>query len=159
MATNKRDLKAYSRFDGTGRIVPGSTVLRRNKPKNGNWKEVQAYECCDGGGGCDFPPLLFSETVTSGFPVNTANGCFPTCIFESTCGNTFVSDVRSFISLTTLANYTLEEFIDDLNQYFSWAATWTLDGTVVTAELSGYVAKALCPDGEITMNISTVCPA
>jgi hypothetical protein len=46
MATNKRDLKAYSRFDGTGRIVPGSTVLRRNKPKNGNWKEVQAYECC-----------------------------------------------------------------------------------------------------------------
>jgi hypothetical protein len=51
MATNKRDLKAYSRFDGTGRIVPGSTVLRRNKPKVGNWKETQAYECCDGGGG------------------------------------------------------------------------------------------------------------
>jgi hypothetical protein len=46
MTPNKRDLKAYSRFDGTGRIVPGSTVLRRNKPKNGNWKETQAYECC-----------------------------------------------------------------------------------------------------------------
>ena len=47
MTPNKRDLKAYSRFDGTGRIVPGSTVLRRNKPKVGNWIEVQAYECCD----------------------------------------------------------------------------------------------------------------
>jgi hypothetical protein len=47
MSTNKRDLKAFSRFDGTGRIIPGSTVLRRNKPKNGNWKEVQAYECCN----------------------------------------------------------------------------------------------------------------
>ena len=46
MTPNKRDLKAYTRFDGTGRIVPGSTVLRRNKPKNGKWKEVQAYECC-----------------------------------------------------------------------------------------------------------------
>lgn len=46
MTPNKRDLKAYSRFDGTGRIVPGSTVLRRNKPKVGNWVEVQAYECC-----------------------------------------------------------------------------------------------------------------
>ena len=44
---NKRDLKAYSRFDGTGRIVPGSTVLRRQKPKVGNWKEVPAYECCN----------------------------------------------------------------------------------------------------------------
>jgi len=46
MTPNKRDLKAYSRFDGTGRIVPGSTVLRRQKPKVGKWKEVQAYECC-----------------------------------------------------------------------------------------------------------------
>jgi hypothetical protein len=46
MTPNKRDLKAYSRFDGTGRIVPGSTVLRRNKPKVGNWKETPAYECC-----------------------------------------------------------------------------------------------------------------
>jgi hypothetical protein len=46
MTPNKRDLKAYSRFDGTGRIVPGSTVLRRNKPKVGTWIETQAYECC-----------------------------------------------------------------------------------------------------------------
>ncbi len=44
---DKRDLKAYSRFDGTGRIVPGSTVLRRNKPKVGDWQEVQAYKCCN----------------------------------------------------------------------------------------------------------------
>lgn len=44
---NKRDLKAYSRFDGTGRIVPGSTVLRRQKPKVGKWIETQAYECCN----------------------------------------------------------------------------------------------------------------
>ena len=47
MTPNKRDLKAYSRFDGTGRIVPGSTVLRRTKPKVGTWIEVQAYECCN----------------------------------------------------------------------------------------------------------------
>ena len=47
MATNKRDLKAYVRFDGTGRIVPGSLVLRRNEPKVGNWQEIAAYECCN----------------------------------------------------------------------------------------------------------------
>jgi hypothetical protein len=52
MTPNKRDLKAYARFDGTGRIVPGSTVLRRNKPKVGTWIEVQAYECCNSSGGC-----------------------------------------------------------------------------------------------------------
>lgn len=47
MTPNKRDLKAYARFDGTGRIVPGSLVLRRTKPKVGKWKEVEAYECCN----------------------------------------------------------------------------------------------------------------
>lgn len=47
--TNKRDLKAYVRYDGTGKVSPGSLVLRRKKPKNGNWKEIQTYECCNPG--------------------------------------------------------------------------------------------------------------
>lgn len=44
---NKRDLKAYVRFDGSGRVVAGSLVLRKNKPKVGKWHEIQAYECCN----------------------------------------------------------------------------------------------------------------
>lgn len=48
MATiNKRDLKAYVRFDGSGRVVPGSLILRRKEPKVGKWMEIQAYECCN----------------------------------------------------------------------------------------------------------------
>ena len=63
MTPNKRDLKSYARFDGTGRIIPGSLVLRRNKPKVGNWKEVPAYECCN--------PDQQSITVTvySSYPI------------------------------------------------------------------------------------------
>ena len=45
--SNKRDLKAYVRFDGSGRIVAGSLVLRRSKPKVGKWQEITAYECCN----------------------------------------------------------------------------------------------------------------
>ena len=44
---NKRPLKAFVRFDGSGRVVAGSLVLRRKKPKVGNWKEITAYECCN----------------------------------------------------------------------------------------------------------------
>lgn len=44
---NSRPLKAYVRFDGSGRIVAGSLILRKNKPKVGKWKEIQAYECCN----------------------------------------------------------------------------------------------------------------
>jgi hypothetical protein len=46
MATNNK-LKAYVRFDGTGRIIPGSLILQRFKPKVGNWKEIDANECCN----------------------------------------------------------------------------------------------------------------
>jgi hypothetical protein len=44
--SNKRDLKAFVRYDGSGRVVAGSLILRRQKPKVGKWTEVQGYECC-----------------------------------------------------------------------------------------------------------------
>jgi hypothetical protein len=46
MATNKK-LKAFARIDGSGRVVPGTLLLRERKPKVGKWKEVDAYECCN----------------------------------------------------------------------------------------------------------------
>lgn len=44
---NKRNLKAFVRYDGTGRVISGSLILQANKPKVGNWKEIDAYECCN----------------------------------------------------------------------------------------------------------------
>jgi hypothetical protein len=49
--SNKRLLKAFIRYDGSNRAVSSSLIWRKNKPKVGNWKEVQGYECCNGGGG------------------------------------------------------------------------------------------------------------
>ena len=46
MKPNKRSLKAYIRYDGSGRVVSSSVILARNKPKVGNWVEIDAYECC-----------------------------------------------------------------------------------------------------------------
>lgn len=47
MPSNKKDLKAFVRYDGTGRVIPGSLILQRFKPKVGNWNEIDAYECCN----------------------------------------------------------------------------------------------------------------
>ena len=44
---NNKRLKAYVRYDGTGRVIAGSLILQRFKPKVGNWKEITAYECCN----------------------------------------------------------------------------------------------------------------
>jgi hypothetical protein len=39
-------LKAFVRFDGTGRVIPGSLILQRSKPKVGDWHEIDATQCC-----------------------------------------------------------------------------------------------------------------
>ena len=44
--TDKQDLKAFIRIDGSGREIAGSLILRKSKPKVGNWREVTAYLCC-----------------------------------------------------------------------------------------------------------------
>jgi hypothetical protein len=46
---NNKRLKAFVRFDGSGRVVAGSLILRKNKPKVGKWQEISAYECCNPG--------------------------------------------------------------------------------------------------------------
>ena len=45
--SNKKDLKAFVRYDGSGRVVAGSLILRRKKPKVGKWTEIQGYQCCN----------------------------------------------------------------------------------------------------------------
>lgn len=47
MSTLNRNLKAFVRMDGQGRVVAGSLILRKSKPKVGRWQEVPAYECCN----------------------------------------------------------------------------------------------------------------
>jgi len=60
---NQRNLKAFVRFDGSGRIVAGSLILRKNKPKVGRWQEIPAYECCN-----DVPTVL-TDTIPGEFPL------------------------------------------------------------------------------------------
>ena len=47
MANSNNQLKAYVRFDGTGRVIPGSLILQRFKPKDGKWQEVASKLCCN----------------------------------------------------------------------------------------------------------------
>ena len=91
---NSRPLKAFVRFDGSGRIVAGSLILRKNKPKVGKWKEIQAYECCN------YIPSTTTTTTTQGggvtptafvkpYWLNTDDACndtaYGTLVFYSEC--------------------------------------------------------------------------
>jgi hypothetical protein len=82
MATNNK-LKAYVRYDGTGRVIAGSLILQRFKPKVGNWKEINANECCN------VPPLP-SNCIE--FVVDTTEGTFFTFSFTTTGPINFTVD-------------------------------------------------------------------
>jgi hypothetical protein len=81
--SNKRILKAYERFDYNGKVVPGSLVLRDRIPKNGKWKEVQAYLCCNN---------------------NLTSNCIE-FVVDTTDGTEFIF---SFVSVTGAINFTID---------------------------------------------------
>jgi len=60
-------LKAFVRFDGSGRVIPSSLILQKSKPKVGNWKEINATQCCNS------TPITTSTTTTNG---NTAHAFY-----------------------------------------------------------------------------------
>jgi hypothetical protein len=54
---NQKNLKAWIRYDGTGRVIAAGPIFSKTKPKVGNWVQIQAYECCD--------PFLTTTTSTT----------------------------------------------------------------------------------------------
>jgi len=45
--TTNNSLRAYVLYDSSGKIVPSSVILRRDRPKVGNWKEIISKLCCN----------------------------------------------------------------------------------------------------------------
>lgn len=83
MPTNKKNLRAFGRYDGSGRLIPSSVVLRKSKPKVGTWIELPTYQCCD--------PLTICSTTTT------------TSTSTSTTTSTSTSTSTSTTSTTTTA--------------------------------------------------------
>lgn len=41
-----KKLRAFVRLDSNGRVIQGSLILRKSKPKVGLWKEIESDYCC-----------------------------------------------------------------------------------------------------------------
>jgi hypothetical protein len=44
---NQNKLKAWLRYDGTNTVVTAGPIFQANKPKVGNWKQMNANLCCN----------------------------------------------------------------------------------------------------------------
>jgi hypothetical protein len=133
MATNKRDLKAYARFDGSGRIVPGSLVLRRNKPKVGKWQEVQGYECCN------------DVTLTFVMPDVSINDVS----LRLLCNGTQIA-----YGYTPQDSTNVDDVINILNGTFNMLGVFSNpSGQVIQLVMSGDMKTALCPVGTLSFEV------
>ena len=119
MTPNKRDLKAYVRYDGSGRVVPGSLILRRKMPKVGKWTEVQGYQCCS--------TLTLNSGTLNSFPY--ASAAF--VVYCDASGQ--YSYVNTDISVTNI-----DELVAALNAAGSGVGTFSVapDGVTVNITLS-----------------------
>lgn len=73
---NLRDLKAFVRYDGSGRVVAGSLIFRKNKPKVGNFQQINSYKCCN------FDQSTITVNVQSSYPFS-----YPDFVLEAADGN------------------------------------------------------------------------
>ena len=124
MATNNK-LKAYVRYDGTGRVIAGSLILQRFKPKVGNWQEIDANECCN--------PTTTTTTTTE-TPVTTtttttaALDCFCYTVDNQTAGTLeyTYTDCGSEVATTASIN------ADTITYVCSSTAVTGDDGLIIT---------------------------
>jgi hypothetical protein len=131
--SNKRDLKAFVRYDGSGRVVAGSLILRKQKPKVGKWTEVQGYECCN--------------DVTLTFDVT--DPAITDVTLRLFCNTTLIHNLFTPSDSTTIAS-----LITILNNTFNVLGTFSNpSGNIIQLVMSGDQKTALCPVGTLTFDV------
>jgi hypothetical protein len=132
---NQRNLKAFVRFDGSGRVVAGSLILRKQKPKVGNWQEIQGYECCNG------------ATLTTTVATTITN--FQVKLF---CGGTLTETLISGQNSSSVA-----DLVSKLNATYSLLGVFsTTGGTNLTLVMTGAQVQAICPNSAPTFTVTEV---
>jgi len=124
--TNKRDLKAFVRYDGSGRVVAGSLILRRQKPKVGKWTEVQGYQCCNA-------PIL-TATPSDTLPSTNVEGII------------FCDVSSAFVAFGAVGIFTtIEQVVSALNMQCSFIGNFSLatNGTDINVNPSFEIAESM----------------
>ena len=67
-----RNLRAWQRIDGKGNVIPDSVSLRKNKPKDGYWREITGNYCCPGEQGLDSIIIFQNRTANASIATITS---------------------------------------------------------------------------------------
>lgn len=128
-----KNLKAYGRIDGQGRIVAGSVVYRLKKP-TGDYIELQSDQCCN-----------FDKTLTFTTEVE------PTYTIVGI--RLFCNDVELFKGNTGDATADNNELEALLNNIYPMLGSFTVVNNVATLEIKESLKKSFCPTGTFSFTI------
>lgn len=108
-------LKAFVRFDGSGRVIPSSLILQKSKPKVGNWKEINAKECCN------YTPGTTTTTSTSNTTSTTTTTQVQSYVWQALYSDVSKSEACSgqYIEIYTSTPY----LSDNINIYLNSSLT------------------------------------
>ena len=140
MANNQKKLKAFVRYDGSGRVVASSLILRKNKPRVGRWFEIPTYQCCN-----NVPTLLLFNV----------GGTLP----QSYPGVTIYCDevnVAYQYSRTAGTYTTVDELVTLLNddEHTRQFGTYSnAGGGNIQLSVPSSVKDSLCPNGELAFTV------
>jgi hypothetical protein len=142
MANSNNRLKAYVRYDGSGRVIAGSLILQRFKPKVGNWVEIDANECCN------YIPTTTTTTTTEA-PVTTT-----TTSSTSTSTSTTTTSTSSSSTTSTTTTAGPECFCYDVDNQTAGTLeyTYTDCGSEVatTASINADTISIVCSSTAVT---------
>lgn len=137
-SNNNNKLKAFVRFDGSGRIVPSSLIVQAFKPKVGNYKEIDAKECCNP------TRVVITDTIPHAFPLTYVS-------VRLFCDASPVQSEYTSEGATNMSELiTLLNTNPDLSVFGTYVA---LNATTVQLTVSYSIQNNLCPDGVLSFNI------
>lgn len=141
MANNQKKLKAFVRYDGSGRVVASSLILRKNKPRVGRWYQIPEYLCCNG----TSPTTTTTTTNGGGGSTPTAWIAYAASYAEAACGQFMGMQVIVYTATSTINPYVTSFYSDAaLTQpYSTFTGSYlNINGTVYQVDISALVIGA-----------------
>lgn len=104
---NLRDLKAFVRYDGSGRVVAGSLIFRKKKPTVGNFQQINSYKCCN------VDQVQIEVAIQSAFPIVSPD----IVVFGDTGDDMYIFD---YTAGTAADVYELADILNAQSKQFGW---------------------------------------